>query len=132
MIVVARDYEGLKIAARELLEESLRADDRERLEALAEQAPNREEILARTAEATRTLADGYYTRIAYLVLLERARELGSAFRLEELEATEFHGLVMLEAARAEFATDHPPCPGCGAPRATPFATRCSKCGWKKQ
>ncbi len=131
MIEISRDYEGLRQAALELLEESRTSVRRERTAAALEQAAPPftlagEELLTRMAPQ-RKLAAGYYDRVAYLMELDGVPANRSG---APLEVTELHGLAAVARARDEFAAAHPACPGCGQPRETQFQNFC-ECGWRR-
>jgi hypothetical protein len=70
----------------------------------------------------RTLADGYYTWVFYLVWLERILEVAQI----PLFAVEAEGLVVLRQERNRFQASHPPCPHCGMPNEQ-LAFRCREC-----
>ena len=70
----------------------------------------------------RTLPDGYYTWVYYLVWLERILEVSPI----SLYASEAQGLVLLKQERDRFQASHPPCPHCGMPNEQ-HAFRCREC-----
>lgn len=123
-IAVARDYDGLKQAALELLEESRSEPQNEKLRRVAEGAANREQILQGIV-SHRTLAEGYYMRISYLLELESMIHIG--VDLGDLEMSEMYGLASIQHARREFDSTHPLCTGCQAVRLEQGETRCPEC-----
>lgn len=124
MIQVARDFEGLRVAALELMEEEFQGDDRDRLVRRAQDgATNREAMLAQSAPS-RTLSDGYYLRANYLFWL-RSLELPKA----SLNAAEESGLRAVAVAFSEFEKSHPGCPHCGM-RNEKARITCKSCGKK--
>lgn len=70
----------------------------------------------------RTVPDGSYVWIGYLVWLERLLEVTPL----PLSAAEAEGLLVLKRERARFQAEHPPCPHCGLPNES-HATRCREC-----
>src|SRR5438046_2617345 len=107
-VAIARDYDGLKQAALELLEEVFAEPENERLQRSGEQDANADQILAGIV-STRSLGEGYYMRIGYLLELEAMMEVGIALRPENVEYREMRGLIALREARMEFKRIHPPC-----------------------
>lgn len=125
MIAVARDYEGLKTAALERLEEAFQEKDVERTLRRATEGPcNAEDVIAACAPK-QTLAAGYYARADYLFWLAGVMETVS-FRPHELSVTEAEGLRVVAQARAQFQREHPPCPNCGAPNRR-HTLQCREC-----
>lgn len=118
MISVSEDCEGLKIAALELIEESLDAPERKR-------SANPEEMLARRRSKYK-LADGYYIWLIY-VMEEVETKLERGVRELQLDADELMALQVLSEARLEFWRLHPPCPGCGRPMMSSRDARCAEC-----
>src|SRR5579864_3527926 len=126
MIVVSRDYEGLRIAAMELLEEQRTSRDQElrfRNLDLANTA-NADAVLEQMAHK-RTVSDGYYMRVRYLFWLEGMLKLNAV--IPELQVNEAEGLEAVSAARNEFRSKYPPCGRCGFPNHK-FIPRCAECG----
>jgi hypothetical protein len=117
---VELDYGGLRIAAREYYEEGW--GWRKVRRASKQQLANREEFIRKTLPP-RTLADGYYLWIDYLVWLLSTVE---TLRIETLAASEVEGIRIVSEARAEFARKHPRCYRCGAQNEN-FAMRCAEC-----
>src|SRR5882724_3986395 len=111
-IAIARDYDGLKQAALEMLEEERSSEHRQRVERQAATAANGEAMLAALG-TERTLADGYYMRIGYLLELESMIHAGLHFEAKEMAMSKVRGLIAIESARAEFDRLHPRCRGCG-------------------
>lgn len=125
MIAVARDYEGLRIAALELMQEAFDDVERERTLQRAGQGPANIDALLASLAPKRTVAEGYYTRVEYLFWLDSMLgRIPTSFAT--LSITEAEGLNMLTQARAEFKRQHPACPRCGAANLR-FAFRCREC-----
>ncbi len=116
-ILVQRDFEGIRAAYRELLEEDLAAR--------SAQATG-----AKQPEAKRALADGYYRWVMTLLRIEERREVNSEMSLPA-DCTD--GLVALARVRTEFEHAHPPCPRCSASLLTAHDTFCWSCqhSWKE-
>ncbi len=127
MIAVAQDPEGLRMAALELLEESLNAAERARNERFAEIAVNSEAML-RMPDA-RTLSPGYYMWLGYVMEeIAQPLEAGIAFHHADLTAEEVMTLAIIGEARMKFQRLHPPCNGCGKPLAdAAFGRTCGDC-----
>ena len=123
MIQVSRDYEGLRIAAAELLEEEFSGEDRDRAVRRAVNAANREALLAQAAPA-RSLADGYYVRAQYLFWLDGVLRV---MPIHEMTSTEMGGLNVIREARERFRQEHPHCHHCGAMNERARFV-CRKCG----
>ncbi|ABF42420.1 hypothetical protein Acid345_3419 [Candidatus Koribacter versatilis Ellin345] len=124
MIVVSRDYDGLRIAALELMNEEFQGEDRDRLARRAKAgAANSEAMLAEAAPA-RSLADGYYVRADYLFWLD---DVLRATTIAQMSAAEVHGLNAVRRARDQFRMEHPNCPHCGAMNER-IKIICRKCG----
>jgi hypothetical protein len=114
VIDISRDYEGLRMAAMEFLQEEFVASALERSLSDAVDDPNIEnkERLLQDVHS-RTLADGYFERLRYLAWLDSTLEFGASAGLSPLLNDEIEGLRVLRSARAEFFRKHPPCPSCG-------------------
>ncbi|SRR6266487_768348 len=126
-VSIAHDYGGLKRATLELLEEARLEPQRQRNERIAEHAAeNAERVLAATA-AERSLADGYYQRIGYLLELESVLQLGAGLSMLLLDMSEMHGLAAVVAARRQFDVLHPPCRKCGVRLEYEWETECRGC-----
>ena len=124
-VYVAKDFSGLKQAALELLEEARSAPERERLQRLARASANPSEVL-QASESNRSLAEGYYARIGYLMELEAFLGMGVQLSFD-LDMTELRGLLSIAAARAEFDRAHPPCRGCGVRLENEWDKTCNDC-----
>jgi hypothetical protein len=129
-VSIAHDYGGLKRATLELLEEARMEPQRQRAERMAEYAANAEEILAGTAPR-KTMADGYYARISYLLELEAIVRLGAGLATLVLDLSEMHGLTALAAARIRFDELHPPCRKCGVRLENEGERTCAAC-WQAE
>lgn len=126
IINTSSDFTGLRIAARELFEEELFADDDERMLKRAEVAANAQAILAGLTPR-RTLSPGYYDRALYLLDLDALFELGIRFDLSQLEKDELRGLKAVRLAKTDFENAHPRCRSCGRMQKK-FGVKCEKCG----
>jgi len=124
-VSIAGDFCGLKQAALELMEEVRSAPERERIERLAPWAANSSEIL-QASRSNRSLAEGYYARVGYLLELETFVGMGLQFRFD-LDMTELRGMLSVAAARAEFDRAHPPCKGCGVRLEKAWDRSCNDC-----
>lgn len=70
----------------------------------------------------RTVPEGCFTWIGYLIWLERILEIAPL----PLLAVEALGLAELKRERNRFQAEHPPCPHCGLPN-EPHAFTCREC-----
>jgi hypothetical protein len=126
---VARDYRGLRTAALEFFAEALLDQRAERtLARAAEYTASGTDMdgLIDSFAPRRSLADGYYTRVDYLLSLRRLFDAGVTFKLDELRVTEVEGMRVVEDARQEFLRTHPACGKCGAV-CEPADLRCYRC-----
>ena len=128
-VQVASDFSGLKRAALEMLEEVREGPRRERIERLAQSAANPEEIIEGSG-VHRSLAEGFYGRVAYLFDLESFMGLGVEPRFD-LDMTEVRGLLAIASARAEFDRLHPQCRGCGVRLENEWDKTCGECSREK-
>jgi|GEM_PF-1042998 hypothetical protein len=127
LIAVTSDAEGLRQAAIELMEESLDAPERERIERLAKTAANGERLLESLPQR-RTLSPGYYLWLASVIeTVVEPMEAGVSFHSSDLDADEMTTLRAIREARSEFRRMHPPCKGCGKPLADAALERCAEC-----
>lgn len=125
-----RDLAALRTAATEFFEEGFEmatAAPVLRDTAAEQQAEARGKLLSHRGPdgkpvPYRTVPDGCFRWIAYLVWLETALEIAPL----QLSAAEMQGLLILRRERARFQADHPPCPRCGMPNEA-HATRCREC-----
>ncbi len=124
-VSVAKDFGGLKQAALELMEEARSAPERERLERLTLGAANSNEIL-QAMGSNRSLAEGYYVRVGYLMELGSFLSMGLQLRFD-LDMAELRGMQSIAAARAEFDRAHPPCKGCGKLLENEWDRSCNDC-----
>jgi hypothetical protein len=125
-VLVTQDIPGITQAARELMEESLRQEDMERvLENLLLQDAD----FATLAKAypVRHLAEGYYEYATYILWMRGKLDAGLQM---SIMADEADGLCAIEAARQQFDRDHPACPQCGKRQysSTPIRCRSIRCG----
>jgi hypothetical protein len=130
-IRVARDAEGLRIAARELFEEQFFANEDQRTLETAEKAANREAVL-RSLPERRTLSPGYYIRARYLLDLELLFTIGIRFELSDLQPEEITGIRAVRSAQEEFERAHPACNKCGTRQKTAWGQKCDGCGVELQ
>jgi hypothetical protein len=127
MIAVAQDEEGLRQAARELLEDAFNAPVRERNAKIAEQSADPELVL-RAGHPERALSPGYYMWLGYVAEeIEQPLEAGVSFGSADLLADELLALNVLKEARAEFRKKHPPCRGCNKPLPNEWDKMCNDC-----
>jgi hypothetical protein len=118
---VERDYPNLAIAAREVFEEGWSFRKVERT--LRQNDVRERADLIQKVVGKRTLAEGYYEWVSYLLWLSRMHEI-----------VEFHGLLFIEVRGIEvvreqktlFMAAHPGCYKCGAMNEK-FAMRCVEC-----
>lgn len=119
---VERDYPNLRIAASEAFEQgwawhgAMRTLRRGRV---ADQT----EFLQRVIPQ-RSLAEGYYAWIDYLIWLSATHDI-VPFR--ELSAIEVEGIKIIRAARDKFLSDRVRCGKCGSLN-DKHALACSECG----
>lgn len=121
---VEADAEGLRIALRELFEESFLAeatqniadtDDIEAIRRMEDDLP------------ARSLSPGYYSRAVYLLDLAAAIECGATYAAADLMRSDVQGLDMLRRAKISFEHDHPNCSGCGKRQFNRHMTECPHC-----
>lgn len=125
-MLVTQDMNGVRQAALEMMNESLRADDLARQiqglmsdDDLAAYAVS----LAKTVPV-RSVASGFYDYAAYLFWM---RSMIDANVEITVLADEAEGLRAIEAARQEFERDHPACPQCGARQDSSTRIKCRSC-----
>jgi hypothetical protein len=119
----SRDYEGVKHAAGELLLEGLAEHYLQTVVRRLGQA-YLDQLLAEY-ETRRSLAAGYYDWAAHLSHIADQIRLG--LPPKGLAWSETEGLIALEAARAAFKLEHPPCSHCGTPLFSRHARICQIC-----
>lgn len=122
------DFDGLKIAAIELLEEGFAEKRIERFRARAQGVENMDDIV-RSVMPRRSLAEGFYRRASYLGWLVRAIDAGERF---SLFADELIGIVAVRAAELEYERNHPSCNQCGEPLPARDAAGCEACGARQR
>ncbi|SRR5260370_6529407 len=125
VVSVAKDFSGLKQAALELMEEARSAPERERIEKLAQMSADPGEIL-RACGGKRSLAEGYYARVGYLMELQSFLSMGVQLSFA-LDMAELRGMQSIAGARAEFDRAHPPCKGCGVRLENEWDKTCNNC-----
>jgi hypothetical protein len=119
-ICVSEDWDGLRIAALELIEEVLDQPERMR-------SANPEEMLAQRRSKYK-LSSGYYTWLIYIMEeIETPLDRGVDPRELHLNNDERAALLILSEARLEFWRLHPPCSRCKRPVANSRDARCSEC-----
>ncbi len=117
---VSRDVAGLRKAAAEFF---LEGYDYVEAAKILEQTSAENQAAARKAlMSQRSLPDGYYGWIAYLIWIERVLEITPI----QLYAVELEGLLLLKQERVRFQSNHPPCNHCGMPNEV-HAFRCREC-----
>jgi len=126
-IQVARDTEGLRMAALGLLEE---AYQRECIKSAVQRADAETRARALDDMDPRTLSPGYYGQAAYLFDLATMFELGISYGPADLTREDVIGLVAIRSAKAEFEREHPSCPRCGVRQDNCFTAQCRGCHMK--
>jgi hypothetical protein len=124
MIAVERDKDGIRMAALELLEEGLHAEDRARVERIAEQSADPHDVLA-AAAPKRQFAAGYYLWVSYLLDLEMEMQFGVSIAAT-LAGADVLGLFAVREARREFEREHPQC-RCGRRKKRAWDQTCGQC-----
>jgi len=123
VITVAQDVEGIRKAALELFDESLREKDIGRM---IENAVHAEDLnLLERVVPKPSVARGYREWVIYLIWLKGKIDTGVKF---DLFADEAEGLTTLMSARHEFESEHPCCFKCGARQYSKVSFRCRSCG----
>ncbi len=124
---VESDAEGLRVALREIFEESFilgatedvfSSGDLDAMRRVEEDIP------------ARTLSPGYYSRAAYLLELAGSIDCGVTYAPHQLTHDDVRGLEMVKRAKAAFESEHPPCPGCGRRLDAPTLSQCPYCQTK--
>ena len=115
-----RDLELLKRAAAEFFVEGFVAPEAQRI--LANTPPEAQQEALESLVPPRTVPEGAFVWIGYLLWLERVIEIAEV----PLTAIEVEGLLALKRERAAFQAAHPPCPHCGMPNEA-HALRCREC-----
>jgi hypothetical protein len=126
VVDVARDYQGIRVAVRELFEEMLFEDDDSAQMKAAEHATNADRLFAEIGR--RSLADGYYVRANYLLDLDLMFDIGIRFELSALPATDYHGIRAVRIGKSDFERMHPRCPRCSMNQKANKPDKCWKCG----
>jgi hypothetical protein len=122
MIIVAQDVEGIRLAALQLFEESLREKEMDRVISNASQADDLT-ALERVVQEQK-LSPGYRDWTLYLIWLKGKIDTGVNL---EISADEAEGLTALVSARQEFEREHPQCFKCGARQYSKVSLRCRSC-----
>jgi hypothetical protein len=127
-MTVTQDMDGVREAAVELMVESLKQEDVDRVVENLILHDAEPETLAK-AVPRRSLSAAYYEWATYLMWIRGMRDSGVEM---EILADEAEGLRAIEAARQEFERDYPGCPQCGTRQYSRFAMSCRKsaCGAK--
>ncbi|HWR37698.1 MAG TPA: hypothetical protein VN622_17685 [Clostridia bacterium] len=126
VIAPSADLIGVRTAALELYAEQLREQECGALE--DRQKRPLTEAVRNSFRKDRTLAEGYYDWVLYLLKLKDQISVGVDVGIQ-LSADEVDGLRSVEAAFQEFRREHPPCPRCGALNRS-FAVVCWNCRTK--
>lgn len=124
----ASDLQSLRVAAREMFEESLFEDDDRRQAIAAEGASNGDRLWAQLGR--RTLPEAYYVRASYLLDLDLMLNVGITFRATELTRDDYYGLRAVRLGTSDFQRMHPPCIRCGTNQKDRGAKQCWSCGAK--
>lgn len=127
-IDVRCDYEGLRIAAGELLEEALIGEHRRAIEQRYKGSQSLERMLEGLPIPDRSLAAAFYDWAAHLFLIDANGGRGIMRELWRTQAIELKGLCAIAVARRGYQEKHPPCPQCGLPALHPESNRCASCG----
>ena len=122
MILVGQDLEGIRLAALQLFDESLREKEMDRVISNAAQTEDLS-VLERVLPAQK-LSPGYRDWVTYLIWLKGKIDTGITFALS---ADEAEGLTALVGARQEFEREHPCCGRCGARQYSKVSMRCRSC-----
>src|SRR5690348_11111224 len=115
-----RDIQLLRRAAQEFFAEGFAAPEAERT--LQGTPPEMQAEARRSLMPERTVPDGCFAWISYLIWLERVLEITDV----PLSAVEVEALLALKRERNKFEAEHPPCPHCGLPNEA-YALRCREC-----
>ena len=117
---MSRDLVRLRRAAAEFFLEGYEYPEANRI--LGQTAAEHQSAARKSLFTARTLPDGYFTWIVYLIWLERILEVTQVALL----AVEVEGLALLKQEREKFQASHPACPHCGMPN-TKHELRCREC-----
>jgi|ERR1035441_3058584 hypothetical protein len=115
-----RDQAMLKRAAAEFFLEGFVAPEAERV--LRNTPAEQHAEVLKAQMPPRTVPDGAFTWIRYLIWLENVLEVVDL----PLHAVEVEALLALKRERDRFQAEHPPCPHCGMPNES-HALRCREC-----
>jgi hypothetical protein len=115
-----RDLAMLRRAAAEFFIEGFMAAEVARI--VANTPPENQEAALKSLMAPRTVPEGGFIWINYLIWLERVLDLVDV----PLTAVEVEALMVLKRERIRFQNEHPPCPHCGMPNEA-HALRCREC-----
>jgi hypothetical protein len=110
-IQVESDYENVRVAVGELLEEFFKADVGASFEEAVANAANADAL--REAAVARSLSPGYYEWVQYLFYLDRFRVAGVQFTFRDLAEEDLLGMAIVNEERKTFSQSHPPCTACG-------------------
>jgi len=115
-----RDLAMLRRAAAEFFIAGFVAPEVARI--LAGTPPELQEAARASLSPPRTVPDGGFVWIGYLIWLERVLEILDL----PLTAVEVEALMVLKSERSKFQAAHPACPHCGMPNEA-HALRCREC-----
>jgi hypothetical protein len=115
-----RDLALLKRAAAEFFIEGFVAPEVSRI--LANTPQDKQGAALESLMPARTVPDGAFRWIDYLIWLERVLELVDV----PLSGVEVEALMVLKRERIRFQNEHPTCPHCGMPN-EPHTLRCREC-----
>lgn len=122
LIAVERDAEGIRLAALEMLTDSLYVEERQRALRIADQSADPQAVRA-AAAPKREFACGYYGWVTYLFRLEAQIQVGIQARFT---AADLIGLMALREARMQFESEHPRC-RCGRRKKNAWNPTCGSC-----
>ena len=115
-----RNLALLRQAAAEFFVEGFMAPEVERI--LMNTAPEHQDEARKSLMPERSVPDGAFGWVSYLIWLERVLELVDV----PLTGIEVEALMALKRERVRFQAEHPPCPHCGMPNEA-VAMRCREC-----
>ena len=123
-IAVENDRDGIRMAAFELMEETLSCEDLARVERIAAQSEDPAAVMA-AAAPKRQFSPGYYLWVEYLLGLESEMQMGVTIAAT-LAGADVVGLLAVREARQEFERKHPRC-RCGRALKNEWDKMCPEC-----
>lgn len=126
MIQIAQDVEGLRLAAMEMFDYTLKERDINRqVKNLLQADPYASaEVLGKLVPQSE-VSPGYHDWVGYLFWMED--KLATGIEFKDITADEAEGLAMLRRARAEWQSEHPACGNCGERVRSRTQKRCRGC-----